>query len=221
MDRANKPMWGGGRVLHYFLFIGSPFLLTSIILDSVLFSHWWSVPARTIAGILLSHLIGSIFLFAITYCLFVICYCCALKGRQKSAIITTLIILFLVGYQMLLLESSEPWSMSFVRLLVTFSLGLIGFFMGVIPATITALLSDLFKVIYRKFAKKRGRYYWAISTILFGVSFSTIYGFLTRGVNDVWFFIDASLFCTTYSIFVIFLRDFFRRKNATKVVENI
>lgn len=221
MRLENRSSWGGSRFLHYCLFIGSPFLFMSIISDSVLFSHWWGIPARTIGGILLSHLIGSVLLFAITYCLFVVYYCCALKGGQKLVIITILIILFLVGYHLLLLENSEPWSMIFIRFFLSFFMGFIGFMMGIIPATMTALSSDLFKVIYRKFAEKRGCYYWAISTILFGVSFSGMYGFLLRGAEDVWFFIDISLFCTSYSIFVIFLRDFFSRKNSTKVMENI
>lgn len=208
-----NPLWGGNRIAHYLLFIGSPFIFFLTVINFVGIVDFFGFNVRTISEIWLSHILGAFCLFVMTYILFAFYHSNVLKGWQKSGTIFVLMIIFYLGYGMLLQEAHEVWSGVFIFIFGSSLIGVVAVFVGLIPSAITAIFSDLFKMFFLKKAPKRGRFYWMISTVLCGVILSVIYGLAIKGESDVWFFIDISLFCTLYTIFFLSLQDHYKKRN--------
>lgn len=213
MNDTEKTLWGGNRIAHYLLFIGSPFLFFLTVINFVGVIDRFGFSARTVGEIWLSHILGGFCLFLVTYGLFAVYHLNILKGWRKSCTVIVLVIILYLGYVMLLLEAHESWSRMLVIIFGSSLMGIIAIFFGIIPSVITAILSDFFKSLILKFAPKRGRYYWMIFTVLIGVILSVVYGFILKGESDVWFFIDISLFCTLYTIFFLSLQDHYKVRN--------
>ena len=208
-----KPSWGGNRIIHYLLFIGSPFLFFVVVINFVGVADRFGFSAQTIQEIWISHIIGSFCVFLVTYGLFAMYHSKLLTDGKKHGTVILLIIVLYFWYGLLSLPDHQYWTEGVGMVPVSFFLGIIVILFGLIPSALTAVFSDIFKRIFLKFAPKRGRYYWMIVTVLMGVMLSVIYGLGLKEGRDIWFFIDISLFCTLYSIFFLSLQDYYKHRN--------